>query len=53
MRLAGMDKAVYFCRKSKTIMTRDEVLKINKYCQEHKISNNQQLEELDISFCNC
>ena len=34
------------------MMTREEVLEIDAYCQEHKMSYRQRLEELDIRFWN-
>ena len=34
------------------MMTREEVLEIDAYCQEHKVSYRQRLEELDIRFWN-
>ena len=33
-------------------MTREEVLEIDAYCREHKVSYRQRLEELDIPFWN-
>ena len=33
-------------------MTREEVLEIDAYCQEHKVSYRQRLEELEIPFWN-
>ena len=34
------------------MMTREEVLEIDAYCQGHKMSYRQRLEELDIRFWN-
>jgi len=34
------------------MMTREEILKIDQYCQEHRISYKQRLEELEIPFWN-
>lgn len=31
-------------------MTREEILEIDSYCQEHRISYRQRLEELNIPF---
>ena len=33
-------------------MTREQILEIDQYCQEHKMSYRQRLEELDIPFWN-
>ena len=32
------------------MMTREEILSIEEYCAEHKISNKKRLEELGIPF---
>ena len=41
----------YFCiKKEKLMMTREEVLSIEEYCAEHKISHKKRLEELGIPF---
>ena len=32
------------------MMTREEVLSIEEYCAEHKISHKKRLEELGIPF---
>ena len=43
----------YFCiKKGKLMMTREEVLSIEEYCAEHKISHKKHLEELGIPFWN-
>ena len=43
----------YFCiKKEKLMMTREEVLSIEEYCAEHKISHKKRLEELEIPFWN-
>lgn len=34
------------------MMTREEVLSIDDYCAEHKISHKKRLEELEIPFWN-
>jgi hypothetical protein len=34
------------------MMTREEVLSIEDYCAEHKISHKKRLEELEIPFWN-
>ena len=34
------------------MMTREEVLSIEEYCAEHKISHKKRLEELEIPFWN-
>ena len=34
------------------MMTREEVLEIDRYCQEHKMPYNRRLEELNIPFWN-
>ena len=34
------------------MMTREEVLSIEEYCAEHKISHQKHLEELGIPFWN-
>ncbi len=34
------------------MMTRDEILSIEEYCAEHKVSHKKRLEELDIPFWN-
>jgi len=34
------------------MMTREEILEIDQYCQEHRISYKQRLEELEIPFWN-
>ena len=34
------------------MMTRDEILSIEQYCQEHNISHKKRLAELDIPFWN-
>ena len=34
------------------MMTREQILEIDQYCQEHKMSYRQRLEELDIPFWN-
>ena len=34
------------------MMTREEVLSIEEYCAEHKISHKKRLEELEIQFWN-
>ena len=34
------------------MMTREEVLSIEEYCAEHKISHKKRLEELGIPFWN-
>lgn len=39
-------------KKVKLMMTREEVLLIEEYCAEHKISHKQRLEELEIPFWN-
>ena len=31
-------------------MTREEILSIEEYCAEHKVSHKKRLEELDILF---
>lgn len=31
-------------------MTREEILSIEEYCAEHKVSHRKRLEELDIPF---
>ena len=31
-------------------MTREEILSIEKYCAEHKVSHRKRLEELNILF---
>ena len=31
-------------------MTREEILSIEEYCAEHKVSHKKRLEELDIPF---
>ena len=33
-------------------MTREEILSIEEYCAEHKISHKKRLEELGIPFWN-
>ena len=33
-------------------MTREEILEIDRYCQEHKMSYKQRLNELEIPFWN-
>ena len=48
--VAGSD-ARYFCiKKGKLMMTREEILSIEEYCAEHKISHKKRLEELGIPF---
>ena len=48
--VAGSD-ARYFCiKKGKLMMTREEILSIEEYCVEHKISHKKRLEELGIPF---
>ena len=32
------------------MMTREEILSIEEYCAEHKVSHKKRLEELDILF---
>ena len=32
------------------MMTREEILSIEEYCAEHKVSHKKRLEELDIPF---
>ena len=32
------------------MMTREEILSIEEYCAEHKVSHRKRLEELDIPF---
>ena len=49
--VAGSD-ARYFCKKGKLMMTREEILSIEEYCAEHKISHKKRLEELGIPFWN-
>jgi len=34
------------------MMTREEILSIEEYCAEHKISHKKRLEELGIPFWN-
>ena len=34
------------------MMTREEILSIEEYCAEHKISHKKRLEELEIPFWN-
>ena len=36
----------------KLMMTREEILSIEEYCAEHKISHKKRLEELGIPFWN-
>ena len=49
--VAGSD-ARYLHKKEKLMMTREEVLSIEEYCAEHKISHKKRLEELEIPFWN-
>lgn len=50
--VAGSD-ARYICiKKGKRMMTREEILSIEEYCTEHKISHKRRLEELEIPFWN-
>ena len=37
-------------KNEKLMMTREEVLSIEDYCAEHKISHKKRLEELEIPF---
>ena len=39
-----------FAQKLKFMMTREEILSIEEYCAEHKVSHKKRLEELDIPF---
>ena len=34
------------------MMTREQILEIDQYCQEHKVSYKKRLEELEIPFWN-
>ena len=34
------------------MMTQEDILEIDQYCQEHKMSYKQRLIELDIPFWN-
>lgn len=33
------------------MITREEILSIEEYCAEHKVSHRKRLEELNIPFC--
>ena len=39
-----------FAQKRNFMMTREEILSIEEYCAEHKVSHRKRLEELDIPF---
>ena len=39
-----------FAQKRNFMMTREEILSIEEYCAEHKVSHKKRLEELDIPF---
>lgn len=39
-----------FAQKRKLMMTREEILSIEEYCAEHKVSHRKRLEELNIPF---
>ena len=42
----------YICIKRNLMMTREEILEIDQYCQEHKMSYRKRLDELHIPFWN-
>ena len=44
--------ATFALKKRKYMMTREEILSIEEYCAEHKISHKKNLEELGIPFWN-
>ena len=44
--------ATFALKKGKYMMTREEILSIEEYCAEHKISHKKRLEELGIPFWN-
>lgn len=47
--VAGND-ARYFCIKKGTLMmTREEIISIERYCAEHNVSHKDRLTELEIS----
>lgn len=52
MHIVAWRESGYLCKKSKHMMTREEVLSIEDYCAEHKISHKKRLEELEIPFWN-
>ena len=48
--VAGSDCSLLLHKKGKLMMTREEILSIEEYCAEHKISLKKRLEELGIPF---
>ncbi len=53
MHIVACLEARYICVKiEKRMMTREEILSIEEYCAEHKISHKKRLEELGIPFWN-
>ena len=47
--VAGRDPG-YICKKVMHMMTREEILSIDQYCQKHKMNYRERLDELDIPF---
>ena len=46
--VAGSDPR-YFCKKVIAMLTREQVLEVQSYCAEHRISQKARLEELNIN----
>ena len=45
--VAGRDPR-YICKKFRDMLTREQILEIDTYCAEHKVSQNVRLDELNI-----
>ena len=39
----------YFCKKSTSMLTREQILEIDRYCSEHKVTLERYFEEHDVS----
>ena len=54
MHIVSCNNAFYFCiitlQTFKIMITREEILSIEEYCAEHKVSHRKRLEELNIPF---
>ena len=50
MHIVACNNACYLCAKTEVMMTREEILSIEEYCAEHKVSHRKRLEELNIPF---
>lgn len=48
MHLVARKDPGYFCKKVTGMLTREQILEIDQYCQEHKVSQQQRLNELGI-----